>query len=248
MSQPILLKMYGIGRAFHLFPTWAARHLHCGQEMIAWYNGPPYTFSEDRMEYSRRLSRSAADKGPEAAPLAALASLISSPRAIFEFSFYRYVPDTPADERRVVHVAGGIGGMERCLALLDDILPGEELAMHSKVLVDGAAFHIPMIDLACSELGSCGMERLRKFIPSAIMDGMRFFRTGRSFHAYGSELIPADQIHPFWGRALLANPVDGPPVVDARWIGHRMVSGYGSLRLSARQDRSLLAPSPSSPP
>ena len=223
MSQPILLKMYGIGRAFHLFPTWAARHLHCGQEMIAWYNGPPYTFSEDRMEYSRRLSRSAADKGPEAAPLAALASLISSPRAIFEFSFYRYVPDTPADERRVVHVAGGIGGMERCLALLDDILPGEELAMHSKVLVDGAAFHIPMIDLACSEPGSCGMERLRKF-------------------------IPADQIHPFWGRALLANPVDGPPVVDARWIGHRMVSGYGSLRLSARQDRSLLAPSPSSPP
>lgn len=181
-------------------------------------------------------------KGAECEPLDLLAPMIANPAATFEFSFYQYAPDSALDPRRPAKVQGGPQAMAECLSLLDGIREGEELAMHSKVALAGSTLHIPMLDLACADLGPVEMARLAKFIPARIMESLSFYRTGRSFHAYGAMLLPESELVPFWGMALLANPVDGLPVVDARWIGHRMISGHGSLRLSARQERSLLAP------
>ena len=114
--------------------------------------------------------------------------------------------------------------------------------MHSTVLVDGRPMHIPMLDGACARLGGRGFGRLKKFIDPKWFSGMRFYQSGRSFHAYGSELMEASNLSSFLGSALLANEVGEDPVVDARWIGHRLMGGRASLRLSANGARSLMHP------
>ena len=178
----------------------------------------------------------------DAHPLADLKTLLARPGHRFEFSFYTYIPDSLDDQRRVVGIDGGDKALDQAWALWSELREGEELSMHSTVWLHGRRMHIPMLDGACARLGPKGYARLKKFIAPKWFDGMRFYQSGRSFHAYGYELMEESAFPSFLGSALLANEIGSDPIVDARWIGHRLMGGRASLRLSANAPRSLMHP------
>jgi hypothetical protein len=58
------------------------------------------------------------------------------------------------------------------------------------------------------------------------------YSSGRSFHVYYPTLITHDEWVRFMGSALLLNMTHHAPVVDQRWVGHRLIGGYAALRWS----------------
>lgn len=108
--------------------------------------------------------------------------------------------------------------------LLSDLSPGEHLGLDSKVEMDnGEFYHIPMVDFR----QNVSLKTIHEIID---VPGL-IFKSGRSFHFWGADVIPE---HPEWqiflGRMLLA-----VPLVDERYIGHRMIDGFSTLRLSSNK-------------
>ena len=58
------------------------------------------------------------------------------------------------------------------------------------------------------------------------------FDSGRSFHAYGNRLLSTEEWIQFMGSLLLLNEPGKNKLIDTRWIGHRLMAGYSSLRWS----------------
>lgn len=159
----------------------------------------------------------------------------------FEFSKYVYKPQSTIDERELVHIS-----CEQAEAFLPELMqslnPQQELALHSRIiLAQKEYFYFPMLDL------------LGKFEPWMIpaLEGlMREFKipqfaiydSGRSGHVYGIHLLNQDQLIKFFSRALLLNLPGKDPMIDTRWIGHRIYAGYGSLRWSCNTKQYLAFP------
>ena len=151
----------------------------------------------------------------------------------FEFSRYVYRPRTIHDERHVFFLPAPRlreGFLEAYESLRDD----EEIAINSRVyLRSGEIRHMPMLDM----IGAFAPENL-PLIEACLRDHniSRFFvfSSGRSYHLYGIGCIPPEQYEKFLGRALLLNMPGRPDVVDQRWIGHRLLGGYATLRWTNR--------------
>lgn len=121
------------------------------------------------------------------------------------------------------------GRMDALIAGLD---PGFVLALNSLVTrANGSVAHIPMIDFRCAPsdefltivrhaLGQVGQKR-----------GV-LLNSGRSFHFYGLELLDTDDWRGFLGRCLLL-----APLVDVRYVAHRLIDGYCRLRISASEKK-----------
>jgi hypothetical protein len=69
-----------------------------------------------------------------------------------------------------------------------------------------------------------------------------FFETGRSFHGYFPGLIPEQAWLGYLGRLLLVNSLEGPQVIDSRWVGHALIRGFTALRWSHNTNRYLAIP------
>ena len=110
----------------------------------------------------------------------------------------------------------------------------QELAFHSLIKTKyGKTFHIPMIDFSSSSLDIEIYYRLKNFIDYKILSNMVFFKSGNSFHAYSTKLLTHKEWLSFMGSLLLINPPNSSiNIIDNRWIGHRIMSGYASLRWS----------------
>lgn len=154
-------------------------------------------------------------------------------RCQFEFSRYVYRADRILDERECFRIPGceltesWVDQQIRCLR------EDQELAIHSRVFLDGEIFHIPMVDFSPSWRGGRReMDRFLWALPSSRFGGMALFYSGRSYQAYFTNLITARGWREFMGRLLLVNKPDEFEVVDSRWVGHRLIAGYGSLRWS----------------
>lgn len=89
--------------------------------------------------------------------------------------------------------------------------------------------HIPMIDFRCSPTAVT-----LDFVKTALRQiGQRrgvILESGRSFHYYGLDLLAADEWRPFLGKCLLLTPL-----VDVRYVAHRLIDGYGVLRISSNR-------------
>lgn len=88
-------------------------------------------------------------------------------------------------------------------------------------------------------------------ITSMRVNSLRFFKSGRSLHAYGTGgFMSEERWRKFMAELLIINPVpasDDPDdakldLVDARWVGRRLIQGSGSLRLTAQDDKYLQLP------
>jgi hypothetical protein len=117
-------------------------------------------------------------------------------------------------------------------------LSGEqELAFHSRVRVatkdDGVTTrHIPLVDFKTSDR-TVVEKAAGNLVDEQHVADAALFASGRSYHLYLDVLLSPAEWVKFMGRLLLLNPRVGPAVVDSRWIGHRMMSGFAALRWTA---------------
>ncbi|WP_081101724.1 primase 1D-like protein [Ectopseudomonas mendocina] len=176
-------------------------------------------------------------------PFHFLSSLFDSEDSSFCFSKYIYLPDSPLDEREIF----SIRGIDITLPLVEQIIASlgadQELAIHSTVRLKGRNYHIPMIDFSMTEdIGGKVFDRMSRYLNKSLLLNMAFYKSGRSFHAYSTTLLTPKEWIDFMGRLLLINPANKESIVDSRWIGHRLIGGFGSLRWSNNSGTYLGSP------
>lgn len=166
---------------------------------------------------------------------------------VFTYSRYEVGPPGQQAARRCsdppLRVRARDVSREWLMDQLAQLGASEELAWHSYVDGLDRPVHIPMLDF----VGRHDAAVLRGVGPSvggqATADrGFFCFDTGRSYHGYGTELIPRDAWYRFLGNLLLLNQHDGAPLIDARWVGHALVRGFTALRWSHNTTRYLSLP------
>lgn len=166
-------------------------------------------------------------------PFFYLKGLFCKSESVFYISKYIYTADSLMDDREIIKVNGQDLTEEYINNLISSLEENQELALHSKVDVKKSVFHIPMIDFSCEyEMTDLIFSRMRNFIPKEIMNNIALYNSGRSFHAYSTTLIKSKDFTDFMGRLLLINPKINDEIIDSRWVGHRLMGGYCSLRWS----------------
>lgn len=149
----------------------------------------------------------------------------------FEFGIYAYHPQTTKDTRKVCRASvkqlrGWFNQMQGNLS------PCEEIAIHSRVYLaeeESGCRHIPMIDFMATNVKN-KEDKICELLYSFGIKEYSIFRSGRSFHLYGVNLLDHGEWVRFMGEILLLNPPKGKKLVDTRWVGHRLLAGYGALR------------------
>ncbi len=147
------------------------------------------------------------------------------------FSYYHYRPKSFIDERMSFTVTRTqFLNPDFVYELIKNCPRGSDLAFHSNfLLIDGNFWHLPMVDMSTS---SQALLRRLEIAPSPTLRDLFWFFSGRSFHGYGRTLISSDDWPKYMGELLLFNEKDMRPLVDPRWVGHRLISGYSALRWS----------------
>lgn len=177
-------------------------------------------------------------------PFCFLSSLFQKEEAIFTFSKYVYTPDSLMDERELIRVSGDDLTADWVTCTIASLRQDQELALHSSVRIGERNWHIPMIDFSLEEAISQNVfDRMSRYLPKPLMLNMAVYSSGRSFHAYSTTLLGPKDWYDFMGRLLLINPRDAHDIVDTRWVGHRLIGGFGSLRWSNNSGQYLKPPS-----
>lgn len=173
-----------------------------------------------------------------------LRTLFTKERSTFYFSKYIYQTDSLFDERTIITATGGELSEYWIEKQFLELQAGQELAMHSVVNVGNRKLHIPMIDFAIDDtlLNSEVFNRLQNFLPKRVFLNLSVFNSGRSLHAYSTELLSPKEWREFMGRLLLINKRGAPDVIDGRWVGHRLIGGFSSLRWSNSSGKYLKIP------
>ena len=159
------------------------------------------------------------------------------------FSQYKYEPQSPFDERLRMTVSAR--SVDRCWLDREFSLlkPGWDLAWHSVVrTANGKTVHVPMIDFTTPWLDGEELYLIRLILGKHTAGSLRYFSSGRSYHGYSTRLLGPKAWREFMGRLLLLNLPSRPPLIDARWVGHRIIAGYGTLRWSANSTHYLQIP------
>lgn len=146
------------------------------------------------------------------------------------FSYYEYLPQSLTDTRNIFSLSVNDFLNQKFIeSTINNTPPGQELAFHSRVdLSSGAQMHMPMIDMSTGSAAQ--LAKLRPFLGEDIFQKFTWYKSGRSYHGYGSMLVTRDEWIVQMGKLLLANHSGMPPTVDPRWVGHRLIGGYSALR------------------
>lgn len=158
-------------------------------------------------------------------------------------SYYKYRPRSIEDERyvREIHVVDFLDPhfME---GVFLETPPGFELALNSDfIMVDGQICHLTMIDMATA--AQAHLDKLQSLIGDYLNQKIYWYESGRSFHGYGTRFLSPKEWYEFMGLLLLVNQPHHGPIVDPRWIGHRLISGYASLRWTRNTNYYIKSPS-----
>jgi hypothetical protein len=117
-------------------------------------------------------------------------------------------------------------------SLLGELEPDFAMGVSSRVRVrNGETLHIPMIDLTCGKSDDNLRTLVRVFHEIGQSQGL-LLDSGRSYHYYGLNLLNERSWLQFMGRSLLLTPL-----VDTRYIAHRLVDDYGRLRISTSKNK-----------
>jgi hypothetical protein len=112
----------------------------------------------------------------------------------------------------------------RLLRLIADLPQDGALAVTSRVTDGRQIRHLPMIDFQCPHADKKNIiEGMHQIHPA----GGILLQTTNSYHFYGNALLTHSDWVRFIGSCLLLEPY-----VDVRWHGHRLIEGWGSLRIS----------------
>ena len=74
------------------------------------------------------------------------------------------------------------------------------------------------------------LEKVRPVLGESVFFDFDWYKSGRSYHGYGRSLLTHNDWIKQMGKLLLVNQIGVPPTVDPRWVGHRLIAGYASLR------------------
>ncbi len=150
-------------------------------------------------------------------------------RALY-FSYYEYIPQSLIDKRETFSLPTEDFLDHNIIeATLRRTPSDRELAIHSRVdMQSGETRHIPMVDMSTGSVAQ--LAKLRPFLGEELFHRFKWYKSGRSFHGYGRTLITSNEWAALMGTLLLANQKGHPPTVDPRWVGHRLIAGYASLR------------------
>lgn len=104
----------------------------------------------------------------------------------------------------------------------------EALSVVSRVRTQNGYYHIPLLDmdLPINEASPGEAEEVAHGL--GINHGA-IINSGKSYHFWGLDLLAEDEWRRFMYRALLLDRV------DSRWIGHRLLDGHASLRISQKR-------------
>ncbi|MDX6576323.1 MAG: hypothetical protein QOE96_2276 [Blastocatellia bacterium] len=117
-------------------------------------------------------------------------------------------------------------------SLLTNLDPNFALGVSSRVrLHNGESRHIPMIDLMCGKSDANVQTLVRVFRQIGQQRGV-LLDSGRSYHYYGLDLLDERDWLGFMGRSLLLTPL-----VDTRYLAHRLIDDYGRLRVSTSKNK-----------
>ena len=166
--------------------------------------------------------------------IAANQSMIKS----LELSYYTYVARSVFDQRQIFSMTPAqFLDLDIIESFFRRCPEGMEVAVHSKlVMLSGDILHIPMIDMSTGSAAQ--LYKLEPIIGQKFFD-FTWYKSGRSYHGYGKTLINERSWCSFMGELLLANQIGRPHMVDPRWIGHRLISGYSALRWSRNTQQYL---------
>lgn len=161
----------------------------------------------------------------------------------FEFGKYIYRPGSLADERRFEFVDARDMTSAHIIDIIDALPSKRELSLHSRITTAaGEVKHIPMIDFD-QELKQLTKDPWHviniqsKYLPRKLFGTLHIFETDHSYHGYGTTLLTHEEWIWFMGTLLIFNQKCKHPIVDARWIGHRLRGGFASLRWSCNTTR-----------
>jgi hypothetical protein len=150
----------------------------------------------------------------------------------FEFGLYTHRPGLVRDAREVIRIAGASARSWFFRELPSAEQTSREIALQSRVYsTDGTVRHIPMCDLT----GIREVGEIRKVCNAMALFGSAHcyvFNSGKSYHVYGASLVASESFVPLAAALLLVNQSRRRPLVDDRWIAHRLLAGYYSLRLT----------------
>lgn len=148
---------------------------------------------------------------------------------LLNFSRYTYDRRRGIDERSSFQISISDVTAQWLRQELAKLKSGQELAIESRVGVNGVQRHILMLDFR--GLSQSQGSTVKANLPIQDWECMRVYFSGRSFHAYFTLLATPREWVRFMGLALLCN-TSKARVIDQRWIGHRLAAGYSALRWS----------------
>lgn len=178
------------------------------------------------------------DKGH---PLHLIKKIIKENRIEYFFvSTYKYVPNSIVDVRNTFKILADQDIDQQITNV--PMSKDEELAIHSVVYSkkNNDLLHIPMVDFFSSSIEeiSFAIKKIQTIFPFDTY----IYDSGRSYHAYMNCVINSKQWYEYIGYLLLLNETHKPNVVDVRWLGHRLIAGYFSLRLSCNSSNYIKTP------
>ena len=153
---------------------------------------------------------------------------------VLRFSRYTHIPKVRTDRRQSFQICAQDVTARWLRHALTRLTPSEELALESRVKHRGRNRHIGMLDFRGMTRGQ--LTAVMDVLPPTYAEGIQVYFSGRSFHAYFPYLLTTRQWMKFMGSALLCNE-RGSEVVDQRWVGHRLIGGYATLRWSCSSAR-----------
>lgn len=160
------------------------------------------------------------------------------------FSQYLYRPQAILDQRVLIVLESDALNSEWFHSQLASLEPEWELAMNSTVVdARGRRGHIGMVDF----VGFPDVDEIKRrfwnMVGKTESKSLVIFNSGRSYHGYVPLLMGPRKWQQFMARLLLLNLPDAAPIVDSRWVGHRLLGGYAALRWSANSRHHQSLPS-----
>lgn len=157
-------------------------------------------------------------------------SLANTPEVLQQLVAQALGHDVNGQPSETVRFTTPKSGVRYAQEKIEGLKSGLVLAVCSKCrLADGATVHIPMMDFRCKT-----SPENQKKVESALrrMGQKRGYvlDSGRSYHYYGMDLMDEPAWIQFMGRCLLLSPL-----VDSRYVAHRLIEGTCALRLSTSE-------------
>lgn len=120
-------------------------------------------------------------------------------------------------------------------SMINDLQADTALAFSSKVkLRDGRSAHIPLLDFRCAP-SATNSRIVRRALKAMGQTSGLLAESGRSYHFYGFQLQSTEEWVQFLAMAILFSPI-----VDVRYIAHRLADGACRLRISSSRSKALM--------